>query len=74
MLRDTSLLYEIVTSLKENRFINHDNDTLVTDSQLKRINGFLDDLTIELFFKYATFKPIIITPEHIDKNIHPTDT
>lgn len=67
MLRDTSLLYEIVTSLKENRFINHDNDTLVTDSQLKRINGFLDDLTIELFFKYATFKPIIITPEHIDK-------
>lgn len=72
MLRDTSTLYELCLDLKEHKYINHDSEEILTESQNKRIYQYLDDLTIDLFFRLAKFKPIIITPEICNKRF--TDT
>lgn len=66
MLRDTSLLYEILLDLKEHRYINHDSDTILDENrhQKERIFDYLDDLSIELFFQYYTLNKI-----KIDTNI-----
>lgn len=61
MLRDTSILYELCLDLKEHRYINHDTEEILTESQNKRICQYLDDLVIDLFFRLAKFKPIVIT-------------
>ncbi len=67
MLRDTSILYELCLDLKEHRYINHDSEEILTESQNKRICQYLDDLVIDLFFRLAKFKPIVITPEICNK-------
>ncbi len=67
MLRDTSILYELCFDLKEHKYINHDSEEILTESQNKRICQYLDDLVIDLFFRLVKFKPIIITPEICNK-------
>ena len=61
MLRDTSIVYDLCTQLKEYRYINHYSDEILTKSQEERINDYVDDLSIDLFFRLASFKPILIT-------------
>ena len=38
MLRDTSIVYDLCTQLKEYRYINHYSDEILTKSQEERIN------------------------------------
>ena len=63
MLRDTSITYELCTQLKEHRYINHYSDDILTKSQEERINDYIDDLSIDLFFRLSSFKPILITKD-----------
>lgn len=63
MYRDTSLMYELCTTLKENRYINHNSNEILTSSQEIRINQYIDDLTIDLFFRLNSLKKITISPE-----------
>lgn len=60
MIRDTSILYELAYELKENKFINYNNDDFISSSQLNRICQYLDDILIEAFFSTNQFAPIII--------------
>lgn len=60
MLRDTSILYELSKQLKEHNYINRNSDELLTTSQQERLNDYIDDLSIDLFFRLASFKPIIL--------------
>lgn len=53
MLRDTSILYELCLDLKEHRYINHNSEEILNESQNKRICQYLDDLVIDLFFRLA---------------------
>jgi hypothetical protein len=62
MLRNASLLYELAKQLKEHRYINHSSNEILTSSQEERINDYIDDLCIDLFFRLSSFKPILITP------------
>ena len=71
MLRDTSIVYDLCTQLKENRYINHYSDEILTKSQEERINDYVDDLSIDLFFRLASFKPILITKNDIPKRFTP---
>lgn len=66
MLRDSSIMYELCTLLKDNRYINHDSDELLTKSQEQRINQYIDDLSIDLFFRLAPLKRIKITKDTVD--------
>lgn len=67
MIRDTSILYELANELKENKFINYNNDELISSSQLNRVYQYLDDILIEAFFSTNKFAPIII-PSNILSN------
>ena len=71
MLRDTSIVYDLCTQLKEYRYINHYSDEILTKSQEERINDYVDDLSIDLFFRLAPFKPILITKNDISKRFTP---
>lgn len=71
MLRNSSILYEICTQLKEYRYINQDSNEILTKSQEKRINDYIDDLSIDLFFRLASFKPIVIKKNDISKRFTP---
>ena len=71
MLRDTSIVYDLCTQLKEYRYINHYSDEILTKSQEERINDYVDDLSIDLFFRLASFKPILITKNDIPKRFTP---
>lgn len=49
--------------LKDHRYINRDSDLLLTKSQEKRINDYIDDICIELFFKNYQLPPVLISPD-----------
>ena len=65
MLRDSSLLYEILLDLKKHRYINHDSDVILDENrhQMERIYDYIDDLSIEIFFEFFNLKRIRITPQ-----------
>ena len=67
MIRDTSILYELANELKENKFINYNNDELISSSQLNRVYQYLDDILIEAFFATNRFAPIVI-PSNVLSN------
>ena len=71
MLRDTSIVYDLCTQLKEYRYINHYSDDILTKSQEERKNDYIDDLSIDLFFRLASFKPILVTKIDISKRFTP---
>lgn len=63
MLRDPYLIHELAKQLNQSHYINYDSDEVLTDSQAERINEYIDDLSIDLFFRLAPIKPIQITPQ-----------
>ena len=65
MLRDSSLLYEILLDLKKHRYINHHSDVILDENrhQMERIYDYIDDLSIEIFFEFFNLKRIRITPQ-----------
>ncbi|MDE5882906.1 MAG: hypothetical protein K2H60_14390 [Muribaculaceae bacterium] len=65
MLRDTSLLYELLLTLKAHRYINHDVNIILDETyhQKERIYDYLDDVSVELFFEHFNLKRIPINPD-----------
>lgn len=64
MLRDPFLIHELTKQLNQSHYINYDSDEVLTDSQAERINEYIDDLSIDLFFRLAPIKQIPITPQN----------
>ena len=73
MFRDISTIYELCTELKEHRYINHNSDEILNEKQEKRINEYIDDLSIDLFFRLAPIKHIKIQPCIYGKRYSPTE-
>ena len=63
MLRDTSIVYDLCTQLKEYRYINHYSDEILTKSQEERINDYVDErLNIE--------KATVVFNEYYQKELY----
>jgi hypothetical protein len=71
MIRDTSIQYELACELKDNKFINYNNEDFISASQLERVNEYLDDILIEAFFENNSFEPIIIPKGILSKKQTP---
>lgn len=60
MYQDRSLTYRLAKNLKDHHYINLNNDILVTDEQIGRIQSYIDDIVFEQFFSLNKFKPMLV--------------